>query len=251
MSVSALQSPAAPSSTAAVPLADREAGYHAFLMLRVAFTVAPIAFGLDKFFNVLTDWPKYLAGWVDNLMPGSAQDFMYAVGWDRDPGRRPRRAAAALRRAAGGGLARRDHLEPRHRPGLLRRRAARLRPPARRADPDPARVRVRPLTTFVVAGAKAVETLRGEGFDGRLVLVGAEPERLRYDRLLIATGAEPRRLNVPGADLDGVLHLRSVADCEALRARLRPGASVAVIGAGWIGSEVAAPRRGCRASTSR
>jgi hypothetical protein len=39
-----------------------------------------VLFGLDKFFNVLTDWPQYLAGWVDDLMPGSAQDFMYAVG---------------------------------------------------------------------------------------------------------------------------------------------------------------------------
>jgi uncharacterized membrane protein YphA (DoxX/SURF4 family) len=64
----------------AVPLAQREAGYQAYLMLRVAFAVAPIAFGLDKFFNVLTDWPRYLAGWVDDVMPGSAQSFMYAVG---------------------------------------------------------------------------------------------------------------------------------------------------------------------------
>jgi uncharacterized membrane protein YphA (DoxX/SURF4 family) len=61
-------------------LARRDAGHDAFLMLRVAFSVAPILFGLDKFFNVLTDWPRYLAGWVDDLMPGSAQDFMYAVG---------------------------------------------------------------------------------------------------------------------------------------------------------------------------
>ena len=49
-------------------------------MLRIAFAVAPIAFGVDKFFNVLTDWPLYLATWVDDLMPGSAQDFMYVVG---------------------------------------------------------------------------------------------------------------------------------------------------------------------------
>ena len=63
-----------------VPFAQRDAGYQAFLMLRIAFSVAPILFGLDKFFNVLTDWPQYLAGWVDDLMPGSAQDFMYAVG---------------------------------------------------------------------------------------------------------------------------------------------------------------------------
>ena len=48
--------------------------------LITAFAVAPIAFGLDKFFNVLTDWPQYLAVWVDDLMPGSAQDFMYVVG---------------------------------------------------------------------------------------------------------------------------------------------------------------------------
>ena len=64
----------------AVPLARREAGYQAFVMLRIAFAVAPIAFGVDKFFNVLTDWPVYLATWVDDLMPGSAQDFMYVVG---------------------------------------------------------------------------------------------------------------------------------------------------------------------------
>src|SRR5919107_3921012 len=67
-------------SARAVPLASRDAGRDAFLMLRIAFAVAPIAFGLDKFFNVLTDWPRYLAGWVDDLMPGSPQDFMYAVG---------------------------------------------------------------------------------------------------------------------------------------------------------------------------
>ena len=46
----------------------------------VSFTVAPIAFGLDKFFNVMTDWPKYLAPWVNDLMPGSGQSFMYVVG---------------------------------------------------------------------------------------------------------------------------------------------------------------------------
>jgi uncharacterized membrane protein YphA (DoxX/SURF4 family) len=72
--------PAPEPATEAVPFARREAGFHAYVMLRLAFAVAPIAFGLDKFFNVLTDWPKYLAGWVDDLMPGGAQDFMYAVG---------------------------------------------------------------------------------------------------------------------------------------------------------------------------
>jgi len=161
--------------------------------------------------------------------------------------------------------------------------------------------------TFVIVGAsltgaKAAETLRAEGFDGRVVLIGAEDERpyerpplskdylrgevdretvyvhpeefyaehdielrlgrsavslnaagseltldngerLRYDRLLLATGAEPRRLSIPGGDLDGVLYLRSVADSDALRGRLDRGGAVVVIGAGWIGAEVAASAR--------
>jgi hypothetical protein len=52
----------------------------AFLLLRTAFTVAPIVFGLDKFTNLLTDWPAYLAPWIDDLVPGTAQQAMYAVG---------------------------------------------------------------------------------------------------------------------------------------------------------------------------
>jgi 3-phenylpropionate/trans-cinnamate dioxygenase ferredoxin reductase component len=153
-----------------------------------------------------------------------------------------------------------------------------------------------------LAGAKAAETLREEGFDGRVVLVGAEEERpyerpplskdylrgevgrekvyvhdesfyaehdielrlgrsgvsldtssnelaldggerLRYDRLLLATGAEPRRLSIPGAELDGVLDLRSVEDSDALRGRLDRGGAVVVVGSGWIGAEVAASAR--------
>ncbi len=52
----------------------------AFLLLRTLFTVAPIAFGLDKFADLLTDWSGYLAPWVDALVPGTAQQAMYAVG---------------------------------------------------------------------------------------------------------------------------------------------------------------------------
>ena len=55
-------------------------GRQAFLLLRTVFTVAPIAFGLDKFANLLTDWPGYLAPWIDHLFPGTAQQAMYAVG---------------------------------------------------------------------------------------------------------------------------------------------------------------------------
>lgn len=68
-------------------------------------------------------------------------------------------------------------------------------------------------------------------------------ERLPWDRLLIATGAEPRRLPLPGADLDGVLYLRSVEDSDRLRETIAAGGRLVVIGAGWIGSEAAASAR--------
>jgi uncharacterized membrane protein YphA (DoxX/SURF4 family) len=52
----------------------------AFLLLRTVFTLAPILFGLDKFANVLTDWPGYLAPGINDIVPGTAQQAMYAVG---------------------------------------------------------------------------------------------------------------------------------------------------------------------------
>jgi 3-phenylpropionate/trans-cinnamate dioxygenase ferredoxin reductase subunit len=161
--------------------------------------------------------------------------------------------------------------------------------------------------TFVIvgaslAGAKAAEALRDHGFDGRVVLIGAEHdrpyerpplskeylrgeagrerlyvhdegfyaehdielrlgrtavdldpalkqlelddgERLRYDRLLLATGSEPRRPAIPGANLDGVVTLRSAADSDRLRERFDRAAAAVVVGAGWIGAEVAASAR--------
>jgi 3-phenylpropionate/trans-cinnamate dioxygenase ferredoxin reductase component len=153
-----------------------------------------------------------------------------------------------------------------------------------------------------LGGAKAAEELRRQGFDGRILLLGAEPERpyerppltkdylrgesdrektfvheqafyedqqielmtevtataidprgarvtladgreLGFDRLLLATGAEPRQIAVPGAHLDGVHYLRTLADSDRLRARLDTGGRVVVVGAGWIGSEFAASAR--------
>jgi uncharacterized membrane protein YphA (DoxX/SURF4 family) len=58
----------------------RRPALQAYWLLRIGFTAAPILFGIDKFFNWTVDWPDYLAGWIDDLMPGSAQDFMYFVG---------------------------------------------------------------------------------------------------------------------------------------------------------------------------
>jgi 3-phenylpropionate/trans-cinnamate dioxygenase ferredoxin reductase subunit len=66
---------------------------------------------------------------------------------------------------------------------------------------------------------------------------------VHYDRLLLATGAQPRPLDIPGADLDGVLTLRTVTDADAIRAAARPGTRVLVVGAGWIGGEVTASLR--------
>src|SRR3954453_21946396 len=56
------------------------AARQAFWLLRLGFTVAPILFGLGKFFNWMGDWPDYLAGWANDLIPGTAQQFMYVVG---------------------------------------------------------------------------------------------------------------------------------------------------------------------------
>src|SRR4051812_5636951 len=58
----------------------RDARVQAFAILWIGFTVAPILFGLDKFFDVLVDWPQYLAPWVNDIAPGSGADFMHVVG---------------------------------------------------------------------------------------------------------------------------------------------------------------------------
>ena len=58
----------------------RDPAYLAFALLRTAFTVAPIVFGLDKFFNLLTDWQGYLAPLVDRLVPGTGHQVMLVVG---------------------------------------------------------------------------------------------------------------------------------------------------------------------------
>ncbi len=153
-----------------------------------------------------------------------------------------------------------------------------------------------------LAGAKAAETLREEGFGGPLVLIGEETERpyerpplskdyllgkaeretiyvhpqpwyaehdvdlrlgarvtgidpaahevrladgsrIGYARLLLATGSSPRRLPIPGAEADGVLYLRRVADSDQIKAAFQTASRVAVIGAGWIGLETAAAAR--------
>ncbi|MDT5018664.1 MAG: 3-phenylpropionate/trans-cinnamate dioxygenase ferredoxin reductase component [Mycobacterium sp.] len=65
----------------------------------------------------------------------------------------------------------------------------------------------------------------------------------RYDKLLLATGSSSRRPPIPGADANGVHYLRTFDDAQALNSVLTDGASLAVVGAGWIGLEVAAGAR--------
>ncbi len=57
-----------------------DARYQAYMGLRLGFVALPLLMGIDKYFNALTNWPKYLADWVDDIMPGTAQQFMYFVG---------------------------------------------------------------------------------------------------------------------------------------------------------------------------
>jgi uncharacterized membrane protein YphA (DoxX/SURF4 family) len=57
-----------------------QAARQVFGLLRVGFATAPVLFGIDKFFNWSVEWPRYLAPWVNEIVPGSAQQFMYAVG---------------------------------------------------------------------------------------------------------------------------------------------------------------------------
>jgi len=93
---------------------------------------------------------------------------------------------------------------------------------------------------------RSIELVRGRvvGLDveaRRIAVDGAEP--ITFDSAVIATGSEPRRLDIPGSDLDGVHYLRTIEDSERLGTAIRSAGRVAVVGAGWIGSEVAASAR--------
>lgn len=103
---------------------------------------------------------------------------------------------------------------------------------------------VRPLAKYAAQGVELLSGRRAVGLDGaarRLTL--DDGTALPYDALLLATGSDPRRLEVPGADLPGVHYLRRADNADAIRAAAAAGRAVAVVGGGWIGSEVAASLR--------
>jgi hypothetical protein len=68
------------SDVATRPASFQDPAYQAFWLLRVGFVVAPILFGLDKFFNWLVDWERYLAPEINDLIPGNAHQAMLAIG---------------------------------------------------------------------------------------------------------------------------------------------------------------------------
>jgi 3-phenylpropionate/trans-cinnamate dioxygenase ferredoxin reductase subunit len=71
----------------------------------------------------------------------------------------------------------------------------------------------------------------------------ADDTNIRYDKLLLATGSRARWLSIPGSDSTGVHHLRKFDDASNLNTALKEGTSLAIVGAGWIGLEVAASAR--------
>lgn len=78
---------------------------------------------------------------------------------------------------------------------------------------------------------------------GRQSVALENGERLNFDRLLLATGSSARRLTVPGSDAQGIVYLRTLADCQALRGLLKPGTKLVIVGGGFIGMEVGATAR--------
>jgi 3-phenylpropionate/trans-cinnamate dioxygenase ferredoxin reductase component len=103
---------------------------------------------------------------------------------------------------------------------------------------------LKPAAFYPEAGIDLLLSTRVEAIDraGKAVVLGSG-DRVPYGTLILATGARARRLAIPGADLQGVLELRSAADADLLKAELRPGARLAVIGGGYIGLEAAASAR--------
>jgi 3-phenylpropionate/trans-cinnamate dioxygenase ferredoxin reductase subunit len=99
---------------------------------------------------------------------------------------------------------------------------------------------IRSMSLLAKAGIRPELGVEVKAIDTRnAVVTTSAGEDVRYEQLLLATGAEPRRLNLPGADSSHVHYLRDVRDARKLRSALRPGASVAILGGGVVGLEVA------------
>jgi 3-phenylpropionate/trans-cinnamate dioxygenase ferredoxin reductase component len=108
------------------------------------------------------------------------------------------------------------------------------------------RLLLRPKSVYAEENISILAPLKAVWIDRMNKRVRVEGGReLPYDALVLATGARPRKLPLVGADLDGVHLFRTAADVDAIRPRFVPGAKLVVIGAGYIGLEVAAVARQC------
>lgn len=109
---------------------------------------------------------------------------------------------------------------------------------------ETARVLLRPPEVYAEEQVTFQPSSRAVWIDRANKRVRLEGGReLSYDALVLATGARPRRLSLAGADLAGSFVLRSIADVDAIRPAFKPGAKLVVVGAGFIGLEVAAVAR--------
>jgi 3-phenylpropionate/trans-cinnamate dioxygenase ferredoxin reductase subunit len=122
------------------------------------------------------------------------------------------------------------------------------RPPLSKAwlkgEADAESLALKPLEFYAGNRIDFRPSVRGVSIDrARKVLALSDGSELAYDILVLATGARPIRLPIPGADLGGILELRTAADAEALKAALGPGRTMAVVGGGYIGLEAAASAR--------
>ena len=106
------------------------------------------------------------------------------------------------------------------------------------------RLLVKPTAFYETARAELKLGVRAEGLDlARRELRLSDGDTLHYDRLLLATGTAPRKVTVPGNELGGVHYLRTIADVDRIRAEFGGAQRVVVVGAGYIGLEVAATCR--------
>ena len=106
------------------------------------------------------------------------------------------------------------------------------------------RLHLKPDSYYADAGIDVRLATRVESIDrGEKSVTLSSGDKVNYGKLIIATGAVVRRLPLPGADLPGVHYLRNIRDVDLMRRDMAPGRRMAVIGAGYIGLEVAAVAR--------
>lgn len=103
------------------------------------------------------------------------------------------------------------------------------------------RLYVKPESFYAAANVVALLETRVDSIDREAKTVKTNTAKvLPYDTLVLALGAEPRHVDLPGASLEGVNYLRTISDVDVLRSQLRNGCKLTIIGAGYIGLEVAA-----------